>query len=53
MGYDILDIGDDIWSIKAAPYTGRWACPCITMNIWNPCSLVQVKDTAVIKTYTS
>lgn len=48
MGYDILDIDDNIWSI-----TGRWACPYITMNIWNLCSLVQVKNTAVIKTYTS
>lgn len=42
MGYDILVIDGNIWTIKTA--TDRWTDPNIAMNILNSCSLVQVMN---------
>lgn len=57
MGYDILVIDGNIWTIKTALYTDRRTDPNIAMNILNPCSLVQLTNTVmfspVITTFVS
>lgn len=47
MGYDILVIDGNIWTIKTALYTDRRTDPNIATNVLNTCSLVQVTNTVM------